>query len=110
VFASVPEIVYTVVEPGCAVTELLDVELSPVPGDHVKEVTPLAVSVVESPAQIEALFTIMVGRLFTVTVDVAVLLQLFASFPVTVYTMVLLGVAVVVPPVVEFNDVEGVHE
>lgn len=47
-------------------------------------------------------FTVTVGKLFTVTVPVAVELQPFAS-PVTVYVVVLVGVAVTVAPVVEAN-------
>jgi hypothetical protein len=80
----VPEIVYIVVELGWATTKLLVEALSPVAGDQVYELTPLAVSVAESPAQIDALFTVIVGKPLTVTVAVAVLLQVFTSLPVTV--------------------------
>ena len=44
---------------------------------------PLAVRVAVPPAQIVAVFTLIVGKLFTLIVVVAVFLQLLASAPVT---------------------------
>jgi hypothetical protein len=47
------------------------------------------------------------GRGFTVTVTSSVFTQLLPSVPVTVYVMVLEGVAVTVEPVVADNPVAG---
>ena len=57
---------------------------------------PLAVSVVVTPAQIVAVLTLMIGKEFTITVTVAMFLQLFTSVPVTVYGVVVAGVVVIV--------------
>lgn len=71
---------------------------------------PLAVSVVELPAQIvtEVGETVTLGEAFTVIVDVAVFVQPLAV-PVTVYVVVVVGEAVTVAPVVVFNPVPGDH-
>jgi len=77
-----------VVLPGLAVTEVPVVALSPVAGDQVYVSAPVAVKVVEEPAQIVALGaaeTPTVGRALTVTVIVAVFWHPVAvTFPVTV--------------------------
>jgi hypothetical protein len=52
----------------------------------------------------------MLGLAFTVTVDVPLLMQPFASVPVTVYTVVNAGEAVTVPPVAALRVPEGDHE
>ena len=49
------------------------------------------------------------GRLFTVTVLVVLLIQPFKSVPVIVYVCVEVGLAVTVVPVVALNPVEGDH-
>ena len=49
------------------------------------------------------------GKAFTVTVEVAVLVQVFKSVPVIVYTVVVAGLAVTLAPVVALNPVAGDH-
>lgn len=49
----------------------------------------------------------MTGELLTVTVTVAVEVQPAASAPVTVYTVVIVGEAVTIAPVVVFNPLAG---
>ena len=49
------------------------------------------------------------GVSFTVTVTVPVLTHPFASVPVTVYVVVVVGLAVTAAPVVADNPVEGLH-
>ena len=52
---------------------------------------PLAVKVAVAPAHMVALFTLIVGNVFTLIVVVAVFAQLFASVPVTLYVAVKVG-------------------
>jgi hypothetical protein len=59
-------------------------------------------------AQIVALFTVTAGNGFTVTVEVACAVQL-PILPITVYTVVLAGVAITVLPVVALKPVDGLH-
>ena len=56
------------------------------PGVHTYDtLLPLAVNVVDEPVQIATLEpALIVGNAFTLTVTIAVLLQLFTSVPVTV--------------------------
>ncbi len=56
------------------------------PGDHIYDMLlPLAVKVVDDPVHIATFEpALIVGNAFTLTVTVAVLLQLFISVPVTV--------------------------
>jgi hypothetical protein len=54
-------------------------------------------------------FTVTTGRGFTVTVDVALEVQV-PTVPVTVYVVVTAGLAVTTEPVVALSPVEGVHE
>lgn len=53
----------------------------------------------DAPVQMAALFTVTLGRGFTVIVPVAMLMQVFGSVPATVYTVVVLGDAVSEAPV-----------
>jgi hypothetical protein len=55
-----------------------------VPGLQVYDNTPFAFNVALFPRQMLALLTVIVGREFTRTVDVAEAEQRFASVPVTV--------------------------
>ena len=68
--AFVPVTVYVVVDTGDAVTLAPVVADNVLPGDHVYEVAPLAVSVAEDPAHIVALLTVITGLVPTVTVVV----------------------------------------
>ncbi len=79
---------------GLAVTLLPTVALNPVGGAQVQTTALLAVSIEELPEQIVALFTVTLGKGFTVTVAVVKLLQPLPSVPATVYVVVLLGVTV----------------
>ena len=65
---------------------------------------PFAVKFAVAPSQIVGEFTVITGSGFTVTVAIAVLLQLLTSVPVTVYDVVLVGVTVmgfIVAPVLQ---------
>ena len=71
---------------------------------------PVAVSVVDEPLQIAMLEPpLIVGNVFTVTVTLAVLLQPFELVPVTVYVLVVVGLAVTLAHVVQDKPVAGVH-
>ena len=71
---------------------------------------PLAVKVAEEPKQIAAELTVVVlVEVLTVTIEVAVLVQPFKSVPVTVYVIVLVGLAVTLEPVTVFKFVAGDH-
>ena len=102
----VPVTVYVVVEAGEAVTDEPVVELSPVAGLQVYELAPVAVSVVDCPAQIAAGETEITGGGIIVTVTCAVAVHPFL-IPVTVYVVVVVGVAVTEAPVVLLNPVGG---
>ena len=81
-------------------------EDSPVEGDHTYVAAPEAVSVAEAPAQIVGEFTVTTGFGLTVTVDVVVPVHP-DNVPVIVYTVVAVGVAVTLAPVVEESPVAG---
>ena len=73
-------------------------------------VAPLAVKLVLAPVQMLVLEdTVTVGKVFTVIVTVAVFVHPLELVPVTVYVVVVVGLAVTVAPVVELNPVDGVH-
>ena len=82
----VPVTVYVVVAMGLAVTVPPVVADSPAPGDHAYVLPPVAVSVVEDPAQMVTLDPpLTVGRGLTETITMALLLQTVAvNVPVTV--------------------------
>jgi len=63
----------------------------------------------EFPLQTNPLFTVIIGKGFTITEVVAVFVQPFASVPVTVYEVVIVGVAVTGVPLEELKPVEGFH-
>jgi hypothetical protein len=107
--ASVPVIEYVIEEVGLAVTVAPLVDDKPVPGLQVYVDPPVAVIVVEVPEQIVlfAAVAVIVGIGLTVTTEVAVLLQPFASVPVTVYVDVDVGFAVTVAPVEADSPVDG---
>ena len=72
---------------------------------------PVAVSVVDEPLHIATLEPPpMVGRVLTVTITLALLLQPFPSVPVTVYVLVVVGLAVTLAHVVQDKPVAGDHE
>ena len=103
------------VVPGFAVTAAPVVALKPVAGVH--EYVPVApappaVRTVDEPAHMDTGegLIVMVGRGFTVTVDVAVFWQPLISLSVTVYTFVAAGFAVTVAPVVALKPAAGDHE
>ena len=74
------------------------------PALHKYVTPPVAVSVVELPAQAKLLPMIFtVGTCITLTVTVLVPVQLLASVTVTVYVVVTLGVTVMDEPVPAFD-------
>ena len=84
------------------------VAVRPVDGDQLYVVPPLAVSVVEVPVHIATdAPPLMVGKALTVTVFVPVLIHPLASVPVTVYIVVVVGLAVMPEPVVAVRPVDG---
>ena len=107
--AEAPVIVYEVVTVGLAVTVDPVVALRPVAGLHVYVLAPLAESEADLPTQIVAELTATVGVGFTVTVEVAVAVQPAAEAPVIVYTVVVVGLAVTLVPVVPLNPVDGLQ-
>ena len=90
---TVPVTVYTVVETGLTVIAAV---AGPVFHEYVD--APLAVIVPELPLQIVALVEVTLGKAFTVTVVLAVPVHPFASVPVTVYVVVVIGVTVTDEP------------
>ena len=104
----VPTKVYEVVAVGLATTDAPDVLLKPVPGCQLYVVAPDALSATVAPGQIVGLFTDNVGVGFTVTVAV-LLPEHPVEVPVTVYTVVEVGLAFTEDPVVALNPVEGVQ-
>jgi hypothetical protein len=83
--ATDPVTVYVLVEAGLAVTLAPVVADRPVAGAQLYVVPPLAVNVVDAPAQIATLEpALIVGTELTVTVTLAVFTQPLASVPVTV--------------------------
>lgn len=82
--------------------------LNPVEGLQLYVVAPLAVKLVEFPAQIVALATVMVGFDITVTVEVAVAEQL-PLVPLMVYICVEAGLAFTVEPVLAFKEAAGLQ-
>ncbi len=79
-----------------------------VPGTDVSVDAPLAVNVDEFPAHIVAESTVTVGNGFTVSIPVALAVQL-PAVPTTVYIVVDVGFAITVAVVVELSPVEGLH-
>jgi hypothetical protein len=61
------------------------------------------------PGHIVPEFTVTTGKGFMVTVDVALDVQV-PTVPVTVYVVVIVGLAVTLAPVVALSPVDGVHE
>ena len=93
--AEVPVTVYVVVDAGVTVADAVEI----FPGIQLYVEAPLAVSVVEDPAQIEFVpVAVTVGSAFTVTVIVAVFVHPAAEVPVTVYVVVEAGVTLKVEP------------
>jgi len=68
---------------------------------------PLAVIMAHAPGQTESLLNIIVGLGLTVTVAVAVAVPPLLSVHVTVYIVVVVGLAVTLAPVVDERFVEG---
>jgi hypothetical protein len=109
-FKSVPVTVYVVVPGGVDVTDEPVVALSPVEGPQVYDDAPPAVSTTFPPGQrpAEGGVTVTEGNGFTVTLTVAVLIHP-PVVPVTVYVVVVPGVAVTEAPVVALKPVPGLH-
>jgi hypothetical protein len=84
--------------------------VAPPDDNHTYVLPPEAVNVAVFPEQMDGLFTVIVGVVLMVTVDVAVPLQPLFS-PVTEYVVVLPGAAVTLVPIPEagVNPVVGVH-
>ena len=95
---------------GIAVTVAPVVEFNPVPGVQVYVLAPLAVSVAVPPIKTVAEFTVTTTvPLPTVTVEAAEE-EHPLLVPVTVKTVVIVGFAVTMLPVVKLSPVAGVHE
>jgi hypothetical protein len=92
---------------GLALTLVPVVALNPVAGVQVYVEAPPAVKLIDAPLHIAPLFTLIVGSGFTVTVDVVEAVHPFAAVPVTVYTVVMVFVAVTEAPVVALSPVTG---
>jgi hypothetical protein len=84
-------------------------ELNDVAGLHVYELAPLALSVVEPPAQIVALFTETAALLKTETVALVEFTHPLASVPVMMYCVVEDGVAVTLAPFEAVSDEAGLQ-
>jgi hypothetical protein len=100
---NVPVTVYVVVIVGLAATVEPDVEDKPVAGDQLYVVAPVAVNVLELPAQIVALGVIVIVTGVTIIVVASVAVHPFESVPVKEYTVVDVGQTVgdkVDPPVI----------
>ncbi len=107
---SVPVTVYTVVVVGLAVGFAQLVQDKPVEGDHEYDVAPVAAKVVDEPLHIVLLASpLTLGSGLTVTVRLAVFMQPLPSVPVTVYTVVVVGLAVGLAQLVHDNPVDGDH-
>ena len=93
-FTSVPITVYVMVLAGTNDTP------SVTPPVHAYAIAPLPVRVTFPPAQIDPVevFAPTAGKAFTVTVVLAVPVHPFASVPVTVYVVVVIGVTVTDEP------------
>ena len=80
--------------------------------EYVYPVPALALNVVDVPAQMVVALAVIVavGAFTTFTVTASVFTQPFASVPVTVYVVVLDGVAVTIAVFVTFKPVDGLHE
>jgi hypothetical protein len=105
-----PVTVYVVVTEGEAVTEAPVVALRPAAGAQVYVVAPLAVTNEPVPLHIvsDAGAIVTVGEGFTfITLVTASVQPTFV--PVTVYVVVVAGLAVTVAPVVALSPVEGLH-
>jgi hypothetical protein len=99
-----------IVEVGLADTLEPVVALRFVFGDQVYVVAPLAVNVVEFPEHIVGgAESVTVGVVFTVTTTVAVALAQPPVVPVTLYVVVVVGLADTLEPVVALRFVLGVH-
>ena len=105
---SVPVTIYVVVVVGDAVGLEQGLQDNPVAGDQVYDVAPVACSPTLKPTHIvlsAPAFT--VGNMLTVTVTVAVSLQLAPLMPITVYIVVVVGLAVGLAQLVHDNPVAG---
>jgi hypothetical protein len=106
----VPTIVYVVVTIGVAMGDVQLVQDNPVAGVHVYVFAPDAVNVVELPAHIVLLvpgFTVGLG--LTVTVTMPVSIHPLALLPVTIYVVVVVGLAVGFAQLVHDKPVDGVQ-
>jgi hypothetical protein len=85
-------------------------ELSEEEGLHKYEPAPVTLSVVDCPAQmVSSGVTERTGGGLTVTVTCCDA-EHPSEFPVTVYVVVVKGVAVALEPVEELSDADGLHE
>jgi hypothetical protein len=100
-----------VVVVGLAVTTAPVVPDKPVPGAQLYVLAPLAVRTTLLPEHIEGADGLIstIGLAFTVTVTVVVPVQPARDVPVTVYVVVVVGLAVTTAPVVPDNPVAGAH-
>jgi hypothetical protein len=108
--ASVPVTVYVVVAVGNAVGDAHDVHERPVEGDHIYDVAPVAASKVDVPLQTKTLAPALTfGFGFTNTTMVSVPVQPLLLVPVTIYVVVVTGLAVGLAQLVQDNPVDGVQ-
>lgn len=107
---SVPITVYIVVVAGPAIGEGQLVQLKPVAGDHAYELAPVANSCTESFRQMVLLLPAATsGCVLTVTVTVSCAEQPLLSLPVTMYVVVVAGLAMGLGQLVQLSPVAGVH-
>ncbi len=108
---AVPVTVYTVVVVGLADTVAPVPDERPVVGLHVYVLPPPAVNETDCPLQITGALGVAVITAveFTVTATVVVLVHPLASVPVTVYVVVLDGLADTTAPLPEERPVEGLQ-
>jgi hypothetical protein len=108
----VPVTVYVVVEAGLAFAESHVAQFKPDEGNHWYEGAPFALSAKLSPAHIAGVggTTVTVGVIFTVIKALSFVLHPPVPFPVTIYSVVAVGVATTVEPIVVFNPAGGAHE
>lgn len=107
----VPVTVYVIVLPGFAVGFGQLVHVNPALGLQVYDVAPLAVNATLPPLQMVDVAgnTVIVGVGITVIVIFALSLQFEPDVPITVYVVVVAGLAVTEEPVVELKPVAGLQ-
>ena len=100
---------YVVLTVGFATTFDAVLLLSVNAGFQLYVLAPLTLILVDEPIQIVPLVVLKFGNGFTITVLVAILLQPLASTPVTVYSVVVIGLAITLAVTLLLSVVAGVQ-